>query len=370
MKYVKSSRLGRSAAVLALSLAVGCGSTGSSSPTTPPPPGAPTVLATTPVNGASNVSLAGNVSATFNKAMDPTTLTVATFTLTSGVTAVPVAGTVDYADPTVVFRTAAPLSANTTYTATISTVATSASGTALTTMLVWKFDTNTNLVPVSGVNLGLAGHYAILAKSGISTVPSSAITGNLGVSPAAATYITGFSLTADPSNVFSTASQVAGKVYAADYAVPTPSDLTTAVLDMQLAYTEAAGRTAGFAELGGGNLDRLTLGPGVYRWSSDVLITNVVTLSGSATDVWILQIAGNLGMGNGALIRLVGGARPSNIFWQVAGLVDLGMRVNAEGLFLSKTSITMGIEALVNGRLLAQTAVTLNQSTVVEPTPW
>jgi hypothetical protein len=83
------------------------------------------------------------------------------------------------------------------------------------------------------VNLGTAANYAILAKSGISTVPTSAITGNLGISPAAAAYITGFPLTADSTNVFSTSSQVTGKIYAADYAVPTPSDLTTAVSDMQ-----------------------------------------------------------------------------------------------------------------------------------------
>ena len=82
------------------------------------------------------------------------------------------------------------------------------------------------------VNLRSAGDYVILAKSGISTVPPSVITGNLGVSPMAATFITGFSLIADSTNVFSTSAQVTGKVYAADYAVPTPSNLTTAIGDM------------------------------------------------------------------------------------------------------------------------------------------
>jgi hypothetical protein len=38
-----------------------------------------------------------------------------------------------------------------------------------------------------GVSLGGAGNFVILAKSGISTVPTSAVTGNIGVSPAAAT---------------------------------------------------------------------------------------------------------------------------------------------------------------------------------------
>jgi hypothetical protein len=363
----KSSRLGRSAALLVLSFTAACSALGSN-----PPPGALAVLSTSPVNGASGVPVGGSVSATFNEAMNPATLTGATFTVTAGATAVPVQGTVAYAGETVVFRPTAPLASNSAYTATISTAATSASGTALVTNLVWTFDTYPIGGPPSGVNLGLAGHFAVLAQSGISTstVPNpSAITGDLGVSPAAATYITGFSLIADASNVFSTSSQVTGKVYAADYAVPTPSDLTTAVLDMQRAYADAAGRAAGASNLGSGNLDKWILTPGVYRWTSDVLVTNFLTLNGSATDVWIFQVAGNLGMGNGTQVILGGGARPGNVFWQVAGLVDLGMRVQAAGIFLSKTSINLASDALVDGRLLAQTAVTINQATVVEPAP-
>jgi hypothetical protein len=104
------------------------------------------------------------------------------------------------------------------------------------------------------VDLGSAEEYAILAKSGISTVPMSAVTGNLGVSPAAATYITGFSLTVDSTNVFSTSPQVTGRVYAADYASPTPSDMTTAVGDMEQAFTDAAGRAPDVTELGAGNI--------------------------------------------------------------------------------------------------------------------
>jgi hypothetical protein len=358
--------------LLVFSFTAACGTLGSNPPPVTPPPGAVAVLSTSPVNGARGVPVGGSVSATFNEAMNPATLTGATFTMTAGSTAVPVQGTVVYADSKAVFWPSAPLASNSAYTATISTAATSASGTALVTNLVWTFDTYPIGGPPSGVNLGLAGHFAILAQSGISTstVPnSSAITGDLGVSPAAATYITGFSLTADPTNLFSTSSQVTGKVYAADYAAPTPSDLTTAVLDMQRAYADAAGRAPGASNLGAGNLDRLTLTPGVYRWTSDVLATTVVTLSGSATDVWILQVAGNLSMGNGTLIRLVGGARPGNVFWQVAGLVDLGMRVQAAGIFLSKTSINLATDASVDGRLLAQTAVTISQATVVEPAP-
>jgi len=105
------------------------------------------------------------------------------------------------------------------------------------------------------VNLGTSANYVILAKSAISTVPPSAVTGNLGVSPISSTAITGFSLIMDSSGQFSTSSQVTGKVYAPDYATPTPVNLTAAVGDMQTAYADAAGRTLpDHTELGTGNI--------------------------------------------------------------------------------------------------------------------
>jgi Ice-binding-like len=217
------------------------------------------------------------------------------------------------------------------------------------------------------VNLGTAASYVILAKSGISTVPTSAVTGNVGVSPAAATFITGFSLTADSTNVFSTSPQVAGKVYAADYTPPTPSNLTTAVGDMEIAFTDAAGRAPTVIELGAGNIGGMTLAPGVYKWGTGVTIPTDVTLSGSAADVWIFQIAQDLTVSSAAKIALSGGALPKNVFWQVAGLVDLGTTAHCEGVVLTQTSITLRTGASVNGRLLAQTAVSIDSSAVVEP---
>jgi hypothetical protein len=219
------------------------------------------------------------------------------------------------------------------------------------------------------VNLRTAGNYVILAKSGISTVPTSAVTGNIGVSPAAATLITGFSLIADSTNVFSTSPQVTGKAYAADYAVPTPSNLTTAVGDMMLAFTDAAGRAPTVTELGAGNIGGKTLTPGVYKWGTGLLIPTNLTLTGSATDVWIFQIAQNLTMSSATNVALTGGAVPKNVFWQVAGLVDLGTTAHFEGVILTQTSINMQTGASINGRLMAQTAVTIASSTVVQPAP-
>lgn len=217
------------------------------------------------------------------------------------------------------------------------------------------------------VPLGVSGDFAILAKSGISTVPTSAVTGDLGLSPAAATFVTGFSLVADATNTFSTSPQVTGKVYAADFTAPTPSRLTSAVGDMELAFVAAAGRAPGITELGAGNIGGRTLLAGVYTWGTGLLIPTDVTLSGSANDVWIFQIAQDLTFSSGAKILLAGGAAAKNVFWQVSGRVDLGTTAHCEGVVLSKTAITLATGASVTGRLLAQTAVTLDGSTVVQP---
>jgi len=228
-------------------------------------------------------------------------------------------------------------------------------------------DLGTNVTVGNPLSLGASGSYAILAKSGIATVPTSAVTGNVGISPAAATAITGFSLTADATNVFSTSPQVTGKVYASDFTLPTPANLTTAVADMQLAFTEAAGRAPGVTELGAGNVGGMTLAPGVYKWGTGLLIPSDVTLTGGATAVWIFQIAQDLTIGSGAKILLAGGAMAKNVFWQVAGMVEVGTTAHVEGVVLSQTAITLRTGASINGRLLAQTAVNIDGSVVVQP---
>jgi len=220
------------------------------------------------------------------------------------------------------------------------------------------------------VNLGTAGDYAILAKSGISTVPPSAVTGDIGVSPIGSTAITGFSLIRDSTGNFSTSSQLTGKAYAADYASPTPANLTTAVSDMQTAYTDAAGRTLpDFTELGSGNIGGMTLAPGLYKWGTSVTIPTDVTLSGGPNAVWIFQIAGNVTIAGATKVVLIGGAQAQNIFWQVAGGVgvDLGTTSQFQGVILSQAGINLRTGASLHGRLLAQTAVTLDANAVTRP---
>jgi hypothetical protein len=217
------------------------------------------------------------------------------------------------------------------------------------------------------VVLGAAGTYVILAKSAISNVPTSAITGNVGLSPAAASFITGFALILPAGGASSTSSQVTGGVYASDYAASTPANLTTAIGDMDLAYVDAAGRpTPDHTELGAGNIGKLTLPAGLYRWSNTVTIPKNVTLSGGPNDVWIFQIAGGLTEASGARVILTGGAQAQNVFWQVASGVTMGTTAHMEGVVLSHTAITLGTGASANGRLLAQTAITAAGNTIVE----
>jgi len=221
----------------------------------------------------------------------------------------------------------------------------------------------------AAVDLGTAGNYVILAKSGIDSATASSVTGDLGLSPADSTYVTGFGLIADTSNVFATSSQVTGRVYAADYTAPTPSNLTTAIGDMETAYTDAAGRAADVTELGAGDISGLTLARGVYKWGTSVLINTNVTLSGGPTDVWIFQVAGNLTMAGAKSVVLTGGARPENIFWQVAGGagVTIGAAAHFQGIVLAQTAISVGTTAEVDGRLFAQSAVNIDASTVTQP---
>jgi hypothetical protein len=217
------------------------------------------------------------------------------------------------------------------------------------------------------VDLGAANDFVILAKTGISTVPGSSITGDIGVSPAAATYITGFSLNADATNVFATSTQVEGQVFASDYEPPTPSNMTAAISDMETAFSDAASRAPSVTELGAGDIGGMSLMPGTYKWSTGLLIPADVTLVGDDDDVWIFQIAQDLTVSSGVEIVLEGGAQPSHIFWQVSGEVTLNTTTHLEGTVLSQTAITLRTGASVNGRLLAQTSVDLDNSTVVEP---
>ncbi len=216
------------------------------------------------------------------------------------------------------------------------------------------------------VNLGLAGNFASLSKAGITDVPASAITGNIGASP-----ISGAAIGV-------TCAEVTGRIYAVDAAGPAPCTvidpvmLTTAVSNMESAYTDAAGRPAGVGpnlNLGGGTVAGQTLVPGTYTWGSNVTITTDLTLNGGPNDVWLFQITGTLNISPNMKVALTGGALPKNVFWQVAGAVTLGTGSHFEGNILAQTNIAMNTGASINGRLLAQTGVSLQSNAVTIPAP-
>jgi len=212
----------------------------------------------------------------------------------------------------------------------------------------------------STVNLGTASNFVILAKTGITTTGVTAIVGNMGVSPISSTAVTGFGLILDKSKAFSRSTLVTGKIFAANYAAPTPSMLTTAIGDMQTSYTNAAGRTNPTAtEMGAGNIGGMTIKPGLYKWSSNVTIPTNVTLSGGKNDIWIFQVAGTLNISSGKQVILKSGAQAKNIFWQIAGATNLGSASVFNGNILDKTAVTMQSGATLNGKALAQTNVTL-----------
>lgn len=345
-------------AVLAI---IGCDSSGSGDT---PDTTEPTLSSTYPADGATGVPVNTNITATFDEAMNPATIVAANFTLYDGLT--PVLGTVvyDIGNKTAVMAPAVNMTVETEYTATVTTAVTDSSGNAILANQVWSFTTEAAGLGPAPVRLGTAGNFAILSKSGISTVPASAITGNIGVSPAAESYLTGFSQT--KATGYSTAPQVTGYLYAADMTPPTPSNMTTAVSDMEAAYTDAAGRSTApialAADLGG-----LTLGPGLHVAALDVTMSDNLTLSGAANDVWIFQISGTLTIASAKSVILGGEAQARNIFWQVADEVVIGTGAHFEGNIIAMTDIVFETGSSMNGRALAQTAVTLDQTTIVKP---
>lgn len=215
----------------------------------------------------------------------------------------------------------------------------------------------------SMINLQSSATYVILAGSLISNVPTSAVTGNLGLSPAAGSNITGFG-----------ASEITGTVYAVDASgpagsVPNAVGLTAAKGDLTTAYNYAAGRTANDIVLLAGNIGGLTLTPGLYKSSGSLQISSgdlTFDAKGNSNAVFIIQIASTLNTTAGRKIILTGGALASRIFWQVGTSATLGTTSVFKGSILADQSISLNTGATIEGRLLARIgAVTLNGSTVV-----
>ncbi|MFA9372436.1 MAG: Ig-like domain-containing protein [Labilibaculum antarcticum] len=324
----------------------------------------PEIKSTDPVNDAVDILRSKIITAEFSEEMDASTITSSTFIVMEGTNEV--SGVVDYSGTMATFTPDNSLVAAKIYTATLTTEVKDLAGNALAANKEWSFTTEVAAAGLAVVDLGTAGDYAILAKTAINNNPTSDITGDLGLSPAATSYITGLSLT--DFTGYATSAQVTGQIFAADMAAPTAINLTTSVENMITAYNDAAGRpTPDFLNLGTGNLGGKTLVPGLYKWTSTVTLPTDVTISGGADDVWIFQISGDLNMSAAVNVTLEGGAQAKNIFWQVAGEATFGAASHFEGIILSMTGITFQTGATFNGRALAQTAVILDSNVIVEP---
>jgi hypothetical protein len=219
--------------------------------------------------------------------------------------------------------------------------------------------------PQAPVKLGSAGTFALLSKTGVTDVYASVINGDVGASP-----ITGAAIGLRCNEIAS------GIIYTVDAAGPLPCSVTAATLltsavgDMEAAYTDAAGRVLpDFTELGSGEIGGKTLAPGLYKWGTSVKISKDVTLAGGPTDVWIFQIAGGIEQASATRVTLTGGALAKNVFWQAADAVSIGTTAHFEGVVLAKTMVAVKTGASVNGRLLAQTAVTLQKNSITQPAP-
>jgi len=360
---------------------------------------APEVDSTVPVSlpAAINVAVGDDITATFSEAMAAGTIDDTTFTLTE--TLIPanvVSGVVSYLGLVATFNPTGNLAENTQYTATITTGVTDMANNALETEYTWSFTTiagaiesvctagtlgGTDCVDIGAEgDLATAAGYAVLASSGITNVPLSAtsVTGNMGLSPIAyAGALTGFDLVGVVADAYFTSTFLTdGFVYTKDnLGGTTTADLGTAVIGMGTAYTIAVGRShsipdATYLERGSGNLATLTLPTGVYEWAGNVSINDNITISGSSTDVWIFKIGGNLNMVADKQIILDGGAQPSHIFWAVGGTtVTLLAGAQFKGIILGGTTadVTLGSLTSIDGRILSQTAVHFDTSTVTQP---
>ncbi|MFV8336684.1 Ig-like domain-containing protein [Flavobacterium sp. RSP29] len=321
---------------------------------------APNVTATDPTNNASGVALNKDITANFSMAMDPLTISATTFTLKNG--SAIITGTVSYLGTTATFNPNSDLLPGTTYTATISTSAKNLAGVPLANDYVWNFNTNSAVVG-NTVNLGSAERFGIIAGVGVSNNAGFSVINNMdvGISPGVRSSITGF-----PPAII-----VNGAIYASDDVAPAgiAAMLTQAKLDLTNAYLFAEGASYSAPITVSGDQGGKTLVAGIYKSTSTLLVQNGdLTLSGSATDVWIFQVASaftTIG-GAGGNIKLTGGALAKNVFWQTGSSATIGNYTSFVGNILALQSITMGAYSTAQGRMLARNgAVVMTHTNII-----
>jgi hypothetical protein len=341
--------------------------------------GPPIVLRTNPDDGDINVALNKTVEATFSEAMDATTIDDTTFLLADGVN--PVAGTVDYDLLTNIatFTPAANLDPNVVYTATITTGATSADLDPVQADFVWTFTTGTQVaqtVAQADVPLGAASNFVILASAGITNIPTSNITGDVGLTPDAASNITGFSL------VGSTCPEITGELYVVDATGPAcatidPTLLTNAKAAALAAFNDANAAGRGSPAAISGDIGGLTLYPGLYLSGTTIEILAGETLfldaQGDPNAVFIIRSANSITTEAGSDVVLTKGANAANVYWTAGSAITLGTTSIMKGTMIAGTATSLLTGATIEGRVLNQgpsaAAVSLDHAVMTLPTP-
>jgi len=225
----------------------------------------------------------------------------------------------------------------------------------LASTFVWSFttSTSTSACDQTAVALGSAAGFAVLAGSTVTNTGATTVTGDLGLSPG--TAVTGF----PPGTVV-------GTIHAGD------STAAGAIADLTTAYNDAAGRTLCPTTVAG-NLGGLTLTPGLYKSTSSLEISSgdlTLDAQGDANAVFIFQMASTLTTATGLHVILAGGAKASNVFWQVGSSATLGTNSAVVGTIMADQSISLNTGATLDGRALARiAAVTLDTNTVSKPAP-
>jgi hypothetical protein len=325
----------------------------------------PRVISANPDDDAENVPVNQEITVVFSKRMNAGTVNADTFTLTKGVFN-RVDGTVTYAGTEGKFVPKRRLPSNTKFYVTIRADVRDLAGNRMFDDVSWTFRTGSDSATTQrGIALGDAGDFAVLAEEGVATSGKTMVHGNIGLSPGTGSEFTGFSTVMDSSNHFATSTHVTGRMYAAEYAPPTPVNVVKAMRDMRSAYSISARREMPHAKnLGNGSIDKMTLPPGLYRWDSDLAIENSVTLKGNSKDVWVFQVEGDLIVSDGATVSLVGGAHCDKIIWQVGGETTLGINSKLTGLVLGRQTITLKSGSVLTGRAFSQESVALHGATV------
>ena len=227
------------------------------------------------------------------------------------------------------------------------------------------------------LDLGTAARFAILSNSAITNISSSDIKGDVGISPGLRASITGFSgFARDPGLTYSTSPEVTqGYIYAADDAIPTPAMLIAAKSDAESAYLDAIPSVRGTPTPISGNINGLTLAPGLYESGSTIEISPggklYLDAGGNANAVFIFRSATSITTESTSEVVLAGSAKAANIYWVAGSAVTLGTNSIMKGTIIASTSISVLTSASVTGRLLIQSAaagqVSLDQSTIVLP---